>query len=206
MRDLMRRKKVMILVFVLILIVVISSFIFFDFGLYQSETVANQQMETFSANEPEIDLQILYLHVVRGDPTSNALEKELKKNLQKSREVQSFINLKEDFDGPVVAAKVLHTDIFYTPFYSQADVNVLFFFSSSGNTTYFQKFVKAEFGGENVPVIFHSQQGPQLIVKSKIKVTDTTYGVFSMKGYHSHLAEEITNRIDRNVEEISTKY
>lgn len=203
----MERKKGIIVVLALVLIILVPAFIFLDFGLYQSETITNQQKESFSTNEPQIDLsQTLYLHVVRGDPLSDELEKELKKELQQGGEVRSFINLKEEFDGPFVAAKVLRTDIFYTPLYSQADVDVLFFFSSTGNTTYFQKFVRAEFGGENVPVIFRSQEGAQLIVKSNIKVTDITYGVFSMKGYRSHLAEEITREIDRNVEQVSTKY
>lgn len=201
-----RRRIVIVIVLALSLILVASSFIFLNFGLYQSETIANQQMESFSTNEPEIEFQDIYLHVVRGDPISNELEKGLKEELQQSGEVRSFINLKEEFDGPFVAAKVLRTNVFYTPFYSQAEVDVLFFFSSTGNTTYFQKFVRAEFGGENVPVIFKSQQGAQLIVKSNIRVKDTTYGVFSIKSYHSHLAEEITSRIDRNVEDISIKY
>jgi hypothetical protein len=66
--------------------------------------------------------------------------------------------------------------------------------------------VKAEFGEENVLVIFKSQEGPNLIIKSKIEVTDTTYGVFSMTAYQSHLSEEINKQINRNVEEIFTKY
>ncbi|MFO7967014.1 MAG: hypothetical protein R6U44_05385 [Archaeoglobaceae archaeon] len=201
-----RKGIVIVIVLALSLIVVASSFVFLNFGLYRSETVANQQVTSASTSEPEVELQNIYLHVVRGDPISNELEKGLKEELQQSGEVKSFINLKENFDGPVVAAKVLRTNIFYTPFYSQAEVDVLFFFSSTGNTTYFQKFVRAEFGGENVPVIFNSQQGPQLIVKGKINVKDTSYGVFSIKNYHSRLAEEITSRIDNNVEDISTKY
>ncbi len=202
----MEQRKKIVVFLALILIVVIFSFIFLNFGLYRSETIANQQVESFSTNEPEVELQNIYLHVVRGDPIGNELEKGLKEELQQSGEVRSFINLKEEFDGPFVGAKVLRTDVFYTPFYSQAEVDVLFFFSSTGNTTYFQKFVKAEFGGENVPVVFNSQQGAQLIVKGKINVRDTTYGVFSIKNYHSHLTEEITKRIDRNIEEISIKY
>ncbi len=190
----------------LILVAAASSFLFLNFGLIQSETVTNQQMESFSTNEPEVEFRDIYLHVVRGNPIGNELEKELKEELQRSGEVKSFVNLKEVFDGPVVAAKVLRTDIFYTPIYSQAEVDVLFFFSSTGNTTYFQKFVDAEFGGKNVPVIFNSQQGAQLIAKSKIKLKDTTYGVFSINNYHSHLAEELSNRIESNVEDISTKY
>ncbi|MFP3909908.1 MAG: hypothetical protein ACOC5L_00020 [Halobacteriota archaeon] len=202
----MKQKKGIVVVLGLVLIIAITSFVFLNFGLYKSETVTNQQMESFSTMEPEVDLsQTIYLHVVRGDPIGNALEKELKEELQRGGEVKSFINLEGNFDGPAVAAKVLRTDIFYTPFYSHADVDVLFFFSSTGNTTYFPKFVRAEFGGENVPVIFHSQEGPQLIVKSKIKVKDTTYGVFSLKGYHSHLAEEITKQINMNMDEISKK-
>lgn len=204
----MLNKKKGIIIVALVLIIAISSLIFTNFGLYRSETVTNQQMESYSTMNPEINMsQTLYLYVERGEPVSNELENKLKEELQRnSQDIKSFGNLKNDFEGPMLAAKVLKTDIFYTPFYSQADVDVLFFFSLSGNTTYFQKFVKAEFGGESVPVVFYSQEEGNLIVKSKMKVTDTTHGVFSIKAYHSHLAGEITNQIEKNIEKINTKY
>jgi hypothetical protein len=186
----------------------LASFSFLNFGLYRSNTITNQQKDSYSANEPKVDIsQTLHLYVVKGHPLSNSLEKELKKELQENtRDVKSFLNLKDNFDGPLVAVQILKNDLLYTPFYSQADVTIFVFFSASGNSTYFQKFVKAESEGDNVPVIFRSQETPNIIIKCKMKVTDTTYGVFSKDAYNTHIAEEISKQVNENMEEIITKY
>ncbi|MBN1454947.1 MAG: hypothetical protein JW945_01660, partial [Methanomicrobia archaeon] len=111
-------KKRIFVIFLLVLLVgFIISVCALDFGLVRSESSADSQVSTYSAMEPEPDLSgTVYLYVVGTDPVSKALEAELKQDLLSSfTDVKSYGNLKEQFEGPVVAVFVLREDHFYTP-------------------------------------------------------------------------------------------
>jgi len=127
---------------------------------------------------------------------STALETELKQELRGIySEVQSFGNLKEQFDGPVVAVYVIREDQFYTPFYSKADAEVLYVFSNSGSTKYFEDFVRSEFWATEPVVNFSSSDGPQLVEKANITVRTSMKGFFSLKASRRLLAENVAEEI-----------
>ena len=173
------------------------SLVYLDFGLFRSESAVASQAGTFAFMEPEPVLSgVVYLYVEGTDPLSRALEAELKQELRGFyAEVQSFGNLKEQFDGPVVAVYVIREDLFYTPVYAKTDADVLYVFSNSGSTKYFKDFLMAEFGAPEPVVNFSSTEGPQLVEKADITVRTSMKGFFSLKASRRPLAENVANEV-----------
>jgi hypothetical protein len=197
-KDVLAGKKGIIAALVVVLLVAFGvSLVYLDFGLFRSESSVTSQAATFSFMEPKPILSgVVYLYVDGNDPLSTALETELKQELRGIySEVQSFGNLKEQFDGPVVAVYVIWEDQFYTPFYAKADAEVLYVFSNSGSTRYFKDFVRAEFGATEPVVNFSSTDGPQLVEKTTITVRTSMKGLFSVKASRRLLAENVAKEI-----------
>lgn len=202
------KKKVFKYSILAVIIIVFLSVVFIkvDFNASKSETSINSTKETFAASESEIEADIsekVFLYVEDGALDGKLYEKLRESLKQYSSEVLPFLNLKENFGGPTVAVKILRDKIDYTPFYAKGEIDVLFFYSSSGDTTYFEKFVREEFGGPNVTVIFKGPDGPQKIAKGNLALRDTSYGILTVKGYERLLAERIAERISNEVREVS---
>jgi hypothetical protein len=196
--DALAGKKRIIAALVVVLLVAFGvSLVYLDFGLFRSESSVTSQAATFSFMEPEPVLSgVVYLYVEGNDPLSTALETELEQELRGLySEVQSFGNLKAQFDGPVVAVYVIGEDQFYTPFYSKADAEVLYVFSNSCSTRYFEDFVRSEFGATEPVVNFSSSDGPQLMEKATITVRTSMKGLFSLKASRRLLAENVAEEI-----------
>jgi hypothetical protein len=197
-KDALAGKKRIIAALVVVLLVAFGvSLVYLDFGLFRSESSVTSQAATFAFMEPEPVLSgVVYLYVDGNDPLSMALEAELEQELRGLyAEVQSFGNLKAQFDGPVVAVYVIGEDQFYTPFYSKADAEVLYVFSNSGSTRYFEDFVRSEFGATEPGVNFSSSDGPQLMEKATITVRTSMKGLFSLKASRRPLAEKVAAEI-----------
>jgi hypothetical protein len=197
-KDALAGKKRIIAALVVVLLVAFGvSLVYLDFGLFRSESSVTSQAATFSFMEPEPVLSgVVYLYVDGNDSLSRALETELEQELRGLyAEVQSFGNLKAQFDGPVVAVYVIGEDQFYTPFYSKADAEVLYVFSNSGSTRYFEDFVRSEFGATEPVVNFSSSDGPQLMEKATITVRTSMKGLFSLKASRLPLAEKVAEEI-----------
>ena len=197
-KDALIGKKKLIAALVVVLLVAVGVFlVYLDFGLFRSESAVASHAATFSFMEPEPVLSgVVYLYVEGNDPLSRALEAELKQELRGIySEVQSFGNLKQQFDGPVVAVYVIREDHFYTPFYAKTDAKVLYAFSNSGSTRYFRDFFMAEFGAPEPAVNFSSTEGPQLVEKATITVRGSMKGLFSLKASRRPLAEKVANEV-----------
>jgi hypothetical protein len=192
------KKKLIAALVVVLQVVAAYSLLYLDFGLIRSESSVAAHATTFAAMEPELNLSgVVYLYVEGKDAVRAPLERELKQELTTGMyaEVKSFGNLKEQFDGPVVAVYVLREDLFYTPLYAQPDAEVLYLFSNSGSTEYFEAFVRSEFGAVEPVVNFTSIEGPQLLDKATINVRASMTGLFSLKACRRHLAEEVADEI-----------
>ena len=191
------KKRIIAALGVVLLVAFGVSLVYLDFGLFRSESAVASQAGTFAFMEPEPVLSgVVYLYVEGTDPLSRALEAELKQELRGFyAEVQSFGNLKEQFDGPVVAVYVIREDLFYTPVYAKADADVLYVFSNSGSTRYFRDFFMAEFGAPEPAVNFSSTEGPQLVEKADITVRTSMIGFFSLKASRRPLAEKVANEV-----------
>jgi hypothetical protein len=187
--------------FLVIAVVVIAgvacSFLFMDSGASRSETSVNSRAEKFACMEEVANVSgEIYLYADGGEEFDSVLGDELEEELDGiSSRVMEFAKLKDEFDGQLVAVAVIWDDIDYTPLYSQAEMNVLYFFSSSGESEYFKKFKREKFGGKDVVVRFNSCQGPQIIKKGEISLKDISYGVFSIVYYRRHLADRIASNV-----------
>ncbi|MGC9444999.1 MAG: hypothetical protein ACP5E9_08780 [Candidatus Methanospirareceae archaeon] len=190
-------KRILVIFALVLLAGFVISLWALDFGLVRSEPAIYSQADTFSAMGPEPDLPgTVYLYLEDTDPVSRALEAELKQDLLSSfTDVKSYGNLKEQFEGPVVAVFVLREDHFYTPFYATADADVLYCFSSSGSTRYFEDFLRSEFGAPEPVVHFSSADGPQLLQKGVVSVQISTRGLFSWRASKRYLAEPVSREI-----------
>jgi hypothetical protein len=179
------------------------SFLFMDFGASRSETSVNSRAGKFACMEEVANVSgVIYLYVDGGEEFDSVLGDELEEELDGiSSRVVELAKLKDEFDGQLVAVAVIWDDIDYTPLYSQAETNVLYFFSSSGESEYFKKFKREKSGGKDVVVRFNSSQGPQIIKKGEISFRDTSYGVFSLKYYKRHLADRIASKVRDELKE-----
>ncbi|NYT00619.1 MAG: hypothetical protein GKB99_02710 [Methanocellales archaeon] len=191
------KKRIIATLSVILLVAFGVSLIYLDFGLFRYESAVASQAGTFSVMEPEPALSgVVYLYVEGNDPLNRALEAELKQELRGIySEVQSFGNLKQQFDGPVVAVYVIREDHFYTPVYAKTDVEVLYLFSNSGSTSYFRDFFMAKFGAPSPVVHLSSTEGPQLVVKTDITVRTSMKGFFSLEASRQLLAEKVANEV-----------
>jgi len=196
------------LVLIFITVLLVYAFSQLSFGLRQSKTSVNINAETFSVMEPKFNPdEILYLHVVQDNAISRKLEVELKKRLEaEGWQVRSFLNLKDRFEGPVLAVKILRKELGYLPLYTNSQLDVLVYFASNGRTDYFEQFVREEFGGSRAVVQFNSSQGPQLIDKGVLNARDSSYGLFSLPSYHNYLARALATKIEAELEQIASKY
>ncbi len=194
----MKMNRIYLMVIAVVVIAgVACSFLFMDFGASRSETSVNSRAGKFAYMEEVANVSgDIYLYVDGGEEFDSVLGDELERELDGiSSRVMEFAKLKDEFDGQLVAVAVIWDDIDYTPLYSQAEMNVLYFFSSSGESEYFKKFKREKFGGRDVVVRFNSSQGPQVIKKGEISLRDTSYGVFSIEYYKRHLAGRIASKV-----------
>jgi hypothetical protein len=178
-----------ILVFVIV-VCSASAFLFLDFKVATSETVVNSEVGTYRSGQLEIKLAS-ELHVfVEGE---GGLTEELKSTLtEKLRgrgvEVLMSESLKEKYGRQALLVALLDEEVSYNPLYTASALEVLFFYSSDGNTTYFDAFKS----GEQVTVEIGLGN---LLMKGTLTLADTTRGVISLKAYHRHLAEEAVENI-----------
>ncbi len=187
--------------FLIIAVVVIAgvgcSFLFMDFGASRSETSVNSMAAKFEWGEEEAKVSgDIHLYVDGGEEFDSVLGDELERELEGiAWRLIEVAKLKDEFDGPLVAVTVIWDDIDYTPLYSRAEMNVLYFFSSSGESEYFKKFKREKSGGKDVIVRHNCSKGPQIIKKGEISLRDTSYGIFSLRYYKRHLADRIASKI-----------
>lgn len=179
-----------ILLFGLALAVIISSFYILDFKVAQSKTQTNSRVGAYSSEDPMIDFPSrIYLYVEGNDSISKYLCESLEAELEKAgMEVSVAGAVEEKYDSQALFVNVSR-DGFYTPVYASSDLNVLFFYTSTGaGTKYFEQFKEG-----NVSVIFEntgSGEGEKFVHGDM----EPTKGLVSLKAYRKHLAEEAARK------------
>lgn len=180
--------------FVLILAVVLSSFYVLDFKAAQSETRTNSVISAYSTGDPQIDFPgRIYLYVEGEDPVLKSLRESLGAELEKAgMEVLVADAVEEKYDSQVLFVNISKHGGIYTPVYASSDLNILLFYTSTGeDTKYFEQFKEG-----NVTVVFEnagSQKGEKLI-RGDMELQDSTKGIVSLKAYRKHLAEEAAKK------------
>ncbi|MFB6076169.1 MAG: hypothetical protein ABEK17_03410 [Candidatus Aenigmatarchaeota archaeon] len=204
MNKLLQNKKFKISVLLLLVLsVIVYSFLYVDYGIKRSETTVNLNSERFIINNYSSNIgSNLYLYVEADKEIKPILESAIKNKFEKFTNVKSYANLKENFEGPVLAIKVIKNKMNYFPFYSDTDIGALVYFSSKGDTTYFEKFKREKMGGKDVIVQFNSTGGSQLIKKGDLNLQDESYGIFSLKNYKKYVANKAALRIYNDLENL----
>ncbi|AKB30038.1 hypothetical protein MSSIT_3319 [Methanosarcina siciliae T4/M] len=178
----------------LILAVIFSSFYVLDFKAAQSETQTNSRVSACSSGNPGIDFpDRIYLYVEGDDSISKSLRESLEAELEKAgMEVSVADAVEEKYDSQALLVNV-SKDGLYTPVYASSDLNILFFYTYTGEgTKYFEQFKEG-----NVTVVFEntgSGEGDKLI-RGDMELQDSTKGPVSLKAYRKHLAEEAARKI-----------
>jgi hypothetical protein len=179
-----------ILFALIVLAVILSSFYVLDFKVAQSETQTNSGVSACSTGDPQIDFQgRIHLYIEGDDSISKSLRKSLRAELEKAGMEVSVSNaVEEKYDSQALLVNVSKHEGFFTPVYASSDLNILFFYTSTGeDTKYFEQFKEG-----NVTVVFvntGSREGEKLI-RGDIELLDSTKGIVSLKAYRKHLAEE----------------
>jgi len=180
---------------VLILAVVLSSFYVLDFKAAQSETRTNSVVSAYSTGDPQIDFPgRIYLYVEGEDSISKFLRESLGAELEKAGMEVSVTNaVGEKYDSQALLVNITRHNELYTPVYASSDLNILFFYTSTGeDTKYFEQFKSG-----NKTVVFSnasSAQGKKLM-NGEIKLQDSTKGLTTLKAYNKHLATEASGKV-----------
>ncbi len=189
---------------VLILAVILSSFFVLDFKAAKSETRANSRIAAYSTGEPQIDFPgRIYLYVEGNDALSGILREKIKTELEKvGMDVEEAGTFEEKYDSQALLVHVRESEGLYTPFYASSNLEIIYFYTSTGeDTTYFEKYKEG-----NVTVRFvntGSQEGEKL-ADGELELQDSTKGIVSRKAYRKHLAEEAAkNVVDQLQHQIS---
>ena len=197
----------MILLLFSIVIVSLVSIMFLDFRAVTSETKIDSQVITdrftvtpsdtkidsqvgIASNKAEIDLTgELYLFVEKDDGLSEVLKSRLEETLQENAvEIHEIEKLEKKYDGKVLMVALLKQDVSYNPFFTSANLNVLFSYSSNGNTSYFEALKRGD-----SPVYIMEHKG--LFIEGQQQLTDDSRGIISLRAYQNHLADEVAKDI-----------
>ena len=185
------------LILLLFSIVVVSlvSIMFLDFRAATSETniaseVTIASYYPASTNKAEIDLTgEVYFFVEEDDGLSEVLKSRLEETLHENGiQIHEIEKLENKYDGKVLMVAILKQDVSYNPFFPSANLNVLFSYSSNGNTSYFEAQKR---GDSPVFIIEHSE----LFIEGQQQLTDNTRGIISLRAYQNHLADEVAKDI-----------
>lgn len=184
---------------VLALTVVLSSFYILDFKAAQSETQSNSVVSTYSTGDPQIDFPgKVYLYVGGDDFVSKTLKEHLGTELEKAGMDVSIADIfEEEYDSQALLVSINKYEGLYTPAYASSNLNILFFYTTTGkDTKYFEQFKEG-----NITVVFEntgSQEGEKLI-RGDMELQDSTKGLISQKAYQKHLASKAAKEIVRKL-------
>jgi len=182
---------------------VLSSFYVLDFKAAQSETQTNSVVSTYSTGDPQIDFPgKVYLYVEGDDFISKSLRENLGTELEKAGMNVLIVDaVEERYDSQALLVNVSKHEGLYTPVYASSNLNILFFYTTTGkDTKYFVQFKEG-----NITVFFEntgSREGEKLI-RGDMELRDSTKGLISEKAYRKYLAagaaKEITSKLEQNV-------
>jgi hypothetical protein len=190
----MQRRFKLVLALLLVVIIVFFTFSFLDFRAATSETNVDSRIIADSCSpigqQLEIDLASgLCVYVEGEDGLTEELRSRLAEKLrQEGIEVLEAGSLEEKYDHQALVVAIIDREVSYNPIYPSASLEILFVYSLSGNTTYFDAFKS----GKHTAV--HLSIG-ELLMEGRLNLTDSTKGIISHKAYQRHVAEEISNNI-----------
>lgn len=204
-----KSKTSIVIIFIIIFVVAASAFMFLDFKLSTSTTSADSTASTYSysyLNNTEMNSSDnVCIYVDENDFLSRTLSGKLDEKLtEEGKMVYIVTEFKEKYDFPVLLVSVSNEDVFYTPFFCSASFDVIYLYSSSGETEYFRE-LKA---GEKTAVVFSSNGSvkQKFLKEGELKFADSTRGIISSKAYQKHLAENVATNLLESFDKMPTSY
>jgi hypothetical protein len=175
-----------------LILLVVFSFSFLDIGLRFSDHNSDSSIGTSSAGDDDhrTDYNDIILYVHHEDGFDERLEEELVTALEtRGYSVTLTDEIEDDYGSAFAFVNIVDRNLFYTPFYSKSDVDILFGFTSSGKA----EFLDIVGSGEVKTVVFRTDETTpyQMLVQGNVGLHDLTKGLFSYRSYQNHIAREI---------------
>lgn len=184
----------------LIIFSIFFSFAFQDFGLGSSashvypDISANITGDIGNFSNGDI---ILYVH--QENNFDSVVERELITALEKEGfSVTVTDELKDDYSSPFLFVNSTVSTFSYTPVYSKSDADILFGFSSSGETKYLD--LKGSGNTKAVELSLDDTNDYQLLIQGNIDLYTEMKGFFTYKHYQNYLARIIARSVAGNLD------
>lgn len=188
----------------LVFAVILSSFYILDFRAAQSKTQANSGVSTYSSDNPEIDFPgRIHLYIEGDDALIGHLKEKFREDLEAvGMEVIVVDAVEEKYGSQALLVNVTEDDWLYTPVYSSSKLNLVFFYTSTGeDTKYFEQF---KTGNRTVVFTNDGSLRGEKLMDGKIELQDSTKGIVSLKAYRKHLAEEAAGKtVEQLLQQVS---
>ena len=164
-------------------------FFLISFRIINSQSALNSEVATShpsQAASPAAFSQLALQLVVEGDnPLARALRKEITR-MTKSGIIPGQVNLNSAQDvaaqSPLLVVSLGRQSGYWTPVYSQTDLQVEAAYSSNGDVSF----------RESEPTKFHLSEGKIVTqYEGHYQLTDISWGVMSLRGYQDYLAHQI---------------
>ncbi|TGC09211.1 hypothetical protein [Methanolobus halotolerans] len=194
-------RKILLSVMTVLVLFGAIIFTFTDFGVASSENTANSNIGAYSAgNRTDSVPESIYLFVERNRIHDEMLSRKVSAELESGGyDVLVSSDLQAEYPDQALFVSVTDGDLFYTPVHAQSEIDLMFVYSSTGSSEYFEKFRSTD---DTVPVIFTSDGSHryQLLMHGLIELRDTTQGLFSGRYYERHIADTIAEEVARDVQ------
>jgi hypothetical protein len=189
-----------IILVMLVFAVLLFSFYVMDFKTARSEMQANSVVSSYSSGNPELDFSgRIFLYIEGEDSLTMDLKEKLGNDLEAAgAEVISVSRIDENYDSQALLVNISKDNWLYTPVYASSDLNIVFFYTSTGkDTKYFEQFKE---GNKSVVFINDSPMQGKKLMDGEIKMQDYTRGLVSLKAYKKHLAAETSGEIVKQLQ------
>jgi hypothetical protein len=190
------KKKSPVILIILVLIVIVA-FLVLDFRLLQGQADKSSQVSTYEIGVDKGSRlpmsQVLDVYVIGSSQLEDELAEALSNNLAGNL-TASTIEVHEgapvSSEESVLVVDLAQPDLLWTPFYSTAAIEMQVAYASDGKVDW----IDVE------PVIFNDPT-PSVYVRGDYQMSDSAYGVMSMPGYKTYLAESLADQIASSLNE-----
>ncbi|MPM61813.1 hypothetical protein SDC9_108676 [bioreactor metagenome] len=102
------------------------------------------------------------------------------------------------YDSQALLVNISTDNWLYTPVYASSNLNLIFFYTSTGkDTKYFEHFKE---GNKSVFFVNGSSTQGEKLIDGEIKLEDSTRGLVSLKAYKKHLTTEASGKVVEQIQ------
>jgi len=175
-----------------------AAFLFLSFRASVSNTQAEKNSVSMSSGDRLPDAMQrrdkISIAVVGEGPLVSTLQDALAAEIRKSGmgEFELVPGIEPAFPNPVLIVKVGNPSLIWTPFFATSQFSIEAGFASNGDTTFMG----------DTPITYNSIDGPTLNMSADYKISDQSWGLISLPGYHQFLAEYLAKQIVASLKDL----